>query len=220
MNGRLGTTFGYPCSLIVIGAGGHGKVVADVAVAAGFNVAGFVDDCATTAPLPGFPLLGCVSDVSHIISKMPRAKVVVAIGDNTARKKVVELLQTWGVPIARVIHPSSVISPFAQIGIGTVILPSVVVNAGAVVGNHVILNTSCSVDHDCIIGDFAHISPGAHLTGKVNIGEGAHVGTGVAVIPGCSVGSWAVVGAGAVVVEDIPPKVVAVGVPAKVVRSL
>lgn len=209
-----------PSRLVIIGAGGHGKVVADVAITAGFYIVGFVDDKAVSSPLPGFQILGRVHDIPSLVSQFGKIEIAIAIGENATRKRIAESINALGVPFARIIHPSSIVSRFAQIGEGTVVMPGVVVNAGAAIGKHVILNTACSVDHDCVIGDFAHISPGAHLAGSVTVEEGVHVGTGASIIPGCSVGSWSIVGAGAIVIRNISSHVVAVGVPAKEIRSL
>ncbi len=93
-------------------------------------------------------------------------------------------------------------------------------NAGTVVGQHAIINTGCTIDHDCMIGNYAHISPGVNLAGGVAVGEGTHLGISSCVIPRCSIGDWSVVGAGAAVVRDIPSRCVAVGVPAKPIRTL
>lgn len=207
-------------SLIVVGVGGHGKVVADIAMSAGHKVIGFVDDMASESPLPGLDLLGKTDDIHSVLSRFPSAHVVVAIGNNAMRQSVVSRLQEWQIPLGTVLHPSSVISHFAEVGLGTVVMPGVVVNAGARIGDHVILNTACSVDHDCVIEDYAHISPGAHLAGNVSIGTGTHIGTGVSVIPGCSIGDWSIVGAGASVIGNIRSRVVAVGVPARMVHPV
>ncbi len=207
-------------SLIIVGAGGHGKVVVDAAISAGYKVIGFIDDVADKSPLRGLDFLGKTGDIPSVLSKFPGASVIVAVGGNAIRQSIVSRLREWQVRWGTVLHPSSIISHYARVGIGTVAMPGVVVNAGARIGGHVILNTACSVDHDCIIQDYTHISPGAHLAGNVIIGTGVHIGTGVSIIPGCSVGSWSVIGAGASVVSDIPSGVVVVGVPARVIRSL
>ncbi|MCG0278945.1 MAG: acetyltransferase [Thermanaeromonas sp.] len=206
--------------LVIVGAGGHGKVVADVALIAGYEIVGFIDDHAKEAPLPGQKILGNLDVISALFSDNPHYKLILAIGDNATRKHIAYSLAKNDITYAIVSHPSSAISPFAVVKPGTVIMPGVVINAGAYIGKHVILNTACSVDHDCYIGDFVHISPGAHLAGNVTVGEGTHIGVGVSVIPGCKIGEWAIIGAGAVVVEDIPSRVVAVGVPAKPIRKL
>lgn len=211
---------GIPRRLIVIGAGGHGKVVADIALASGFEILGFLDDKGTEAPLPGFQVLGTIGQVPLLAQEWGSLGMAIAIGDNGSRKRIVDQLRGSGLPFIRLIHPSAIISPFAHIGVGTIVMPGAVVNAGAAVGEHAILNTCCSVDHDCSIGDFAHISPGVHLAGNVAVGEGSHLGIGAFIIPGQSIGEWSIVGAGAVVVKGIPPRVMAAGVPAAKIRDL
>jgi acetyltransferase EpsM len=206
--------------LIIVGAGGHAKVVLDIALANEITVLGFIDDHATIAPAPDYQLLGTVDMLEDLMIRHPGSKVFVAIGDNRVRRQIDRNLLESCEIAPPLIHPFGWISSSAQFGSGTVLMPGVVINAGARVGRHVILNTSCSVDHDCAIGDYAHVSPGAHLAGRVTIGEGCHIGTGASVIPGVRVGNWAVIGAGAVVTSDIPPRSVAVGIPARVVRTI
>jgi len=206
--------------IVIVGAGGHSKVVADAAVRAGFEIMGFVDDQANTAPLPGYWLMGTIADLANMRALSSAARILVAIGDNRTRMRVVEELALPAGRYATVIDPSAVVSRYASIAEGTVVLQGAIVNAGTAVGRHAVLNTGCTVDHDCRIGDYAHVSPGTHLAGGVAVGEGAHLGIGACAIPGCSVGDWSVIGAGAAIVKDVPAKCVAVGVPAKVVRSL
>lgn len=200
-------------AIVVVGAGGHGKVVADVARTAGYRVLGFVDDKAKRSPLQDIPLLGRLSDLDNL-EFAASILLVMGIGDNRARMEIVGMLDTAGYQFATVVAPSAVVSAYASLGPGTVVLPQVVVNAGARVGAHVILNTVCAVDHDCVIADYVHLSPGVRLSGNVRVGSGTHVGTGASVIPGVSIGEWSTVGAGAVVIRDIGSRVVAVGVPA------
>jgi len=204
--------------LVIVGAGGHAKVVAEAAQVSGFEIVGFVDqspDCWGTKIL-GIPVLG---DENVFDSpSQDECVAVVAVGDNALRESIVERLSTRNVRFAKVVHPSAVISASAALGDGTVILAGAVVNSMAVVGNHCIVNTMASVDHDCVIGDFAHISPGVHLAGSCEIGQSALVGIGVSVLPNMTIGARSVIGAGAAVARDIPADVIAVGVPAKVVK--
>jgi acetyltransferase EpsM len=206
--------------LVIIGAGGHSKVVADAAIRAGFRVRGFLDDHATVAPLPGYDVIGTVLDLVHNSQLQKDLLAVIAIGDNRARMHVVEKLGLPSERYALVIDPSAVVSRHASIAEGTVVLQGAIVNAGTVIGQHAILNTGCTIDHDCRIEHYAHISPGVNLAGGVAVGEGAHLGISSCVIPQCFVGNWSVVGAGAAVVQSIPAKCIAVGVPATVVRTI
>jgi sugar O-acyltransferase (sialic acid O-acetyltransferase NeuD family) len=205
--------------LVIIGAGGHAKVVADVAISAGFDVIGFLDDHMEVAPLTGYGVLGCVSMIGELLVKNQELKFIIAIGDNQVRRKLATDLLDWSNRLSTVVHPSASLSSYVELGLGAVVMPHVVVNAGAQIGNHVILNTACTIDHDCSVRQYAHVSPGAHIAGNVLVGEGVHLGVGVSVIPQRIIGAWSVVGAGAVVVEDVPSRVVAVGVPARVIRE-
>lgn len=206
--------------LLIVGAGGHARVIAEIAMRQ-FPEAdiAFLDD-GVTGEVDDLPVLGRLDDLPRYASE-PNLQVVIGIGENRLRKVLAERNRTLErVAFATVVDPSAVISQRAELGAGTVVMPKVVANTGTRVGRHVILNTACSVDHDCVIGDFAHISPGAHLAGAVTVGEGAQVGVGASVIPGVRIGAWSVVGAGSVVVRDIPDGVVAYGVPARPVRKL
>lgn len=208
--------------VIIVGAGGHGQVVADILHAMGDGVAasaiGYVDDNAGLhdAVLLNLPVLGSVDDlVSH-----PHDAIIVAIGDNVVRHRVVDKLAQAGERFATAHHPSAVIARHVTIGDGAMISAGVVVNPGTQVGDHVILNTGCTVDHHNCIGDYVHVAPGVHLGGEVRIGAGALIGIAATVLPGCSVGEWARVGAGAVVTRDIPAGVTAAGAPARIRRQI
>lgn len=184
------------------------------------TIHGFLDDHAQTAPLPGYQILGAPTSLDEVICAHGDAKVIIGIGDNRTRLRIARS-HLASYPVADpLVHPFSCASRYAQFGFGSVLMPGVVVNAGTRVGSHVILNTACSVDHDCVIGDYAHISPGAHLAGSVIVGEGCHIGTGASVIPGVRIGEWSVIGAGAVVTSDNPARSLAVGVPARVIKTL
>lgn len=159
--------------------------------------------------------------------------IIVSIGNNAIRKKIVERIvdgigdserlgadSTMKSPLfGTALHPSAVVSPHATIGEGSVVMPGAIINHSAQIGRHCIVNTGASIDHECQIGDFVHISPHATLCGNVSVGEGSWVGAGAVVIPGIKIGRWAVVGAGAVVVRDVPDGVTVVGCPAKEKRK-
>lgn len=206
--------------LVVIGAGGHGAVVADSSLRAGFRIIGFLDDLAAVAPLPGYSVLGPISLLDHSHTLNSAVKVVVAVGDNDTRMGIVRSLSFPLERYAAIIDPSARVSTYATVRPGAVILQGAIVNARTLVGSHAILNTGCTVDHDCTVSEYAHISPGANIAGGVSIGDGAHIGIGACVIPGCSIGRWSIVGAGAAVINDIPDGVVAVGVPTRLVKAL
>ena len=205
-------------NVIVIGAGGHGRVAADALLAmqrAGEPVAaaGFVDadPALRDARVLGLPVLGTDEELASIAHDA----VILAVGDNVVRRALFERLASRGERFVTVCHPAAVVSPHAHVGEGTLIAARAVVNADAVVGRNVILNTGCVIEHDDVVGDHAHIAPGAVLGGNVLVGEGALVGIGATVMPGRSVGAWATVGAGACVTKPVPDEAVAFGVPAR-----
>ncbi|RYZ08836.1 MAG: acetyltransferase [Myxococcales bacterium] len=203
--------------LFVLGAGGHGRVVADAAIEAGWSVRGFLDARPTRAELLGLPVHPLASeDVAEFI-RARDASVVVAVGDNRKRQELQRALADGGVPIATVVHPSSVVARSARLGAGAMVLASSVVGVDASIGAGCIINTGVRVDHDGVIGEYAHLSPGVSLGGEVTVGEGTHLGVGVSVRNRVSIGSWSMVGVGAAVVKDLPASVKALGVPARVV---
>ena len=192
--------------MYLFGASGHAKVIMDILTASGQKVDALIDDNEKVNELNGYKVLHGVTDASPII---------VSIGVNAIRKKVVEKLTG---EFGTAIHPSAIVSPSAKIGEGTVVMAGAIINADAVIGKHCIINTGASVDHECVIGDYCHIAPHATLCGQVHVGEGSMVGVGACVIPCKNIGSWCTIGAGAAVVKDIPDGVTAVGVPAKVIN--
>lgn len=202
-------------SLAILGASGHGKVVAEVALASGWNDVSFYDDAwPERRQLGKWPVLG---DTAALFNSRDRFDgVIVAIGRNAVRLEKIGLVQEAGGCIATLVHPSAVISATARLGEGTVAMAGVVVNADAVIGRGSILNTSCSVDHDCVLGEGVHISPGAHLAGDVRVNDLSWVGIGASIRQGVTLGRAVQVGAGAAVVNDIADNLTVVGVPAKV----
>lgn len=210
-----------PERILIWGAGGHGKVVADLVRACGHRVVGFVDaDPARLGRVvePGGAEVVLteeqfVSSLRQGRKKLPADAVALAIGGNLAR--LAKLRAIGEMPLPVLAHPTAVVSPSVRIGRGTVIMPRAVINASARVGEGVIVNTSAVIEHDCVIGDGAHISPGAVLAGAVQVGEGSWVGAGAAVIQGVRIGDNVIVGAGAVVIRDVPDGATVVGVPAR-----
>lgn len=202
---------------ILIGDSGHGKVIEDCIVAARNKVIAKLDDKYTTVFQEGSYVKGPLSAIHELLDK--DTKVVISIGHNLIRKKIVERLQLDGDMYGIVIHPSAIMSASSSIKNGTVIMPNVVVNADSVIGGHAILNTGCIVEHDCRIGDYAHISPGTVLTGGVIVGEGTQVGAKTSVNPLVNIGEWSIVGAGSAVIKNIPNNVTVVGVPTKVIKK-
>lgn len=204
--------------VLVFGASGHGKVVADIVTAAGHQLAGFVDDdpVRRQAGLWELPVLGWdeVQAQAQARGGEPPA-FALGIGDNRAREKVFDRILAAGFEILTVVHPGAVVATRARLGEGTVVMALAAVNPDAEVGPGVILNTGCVVEHDCRVGPFAHLSPNVALGGGVEIGAGVHLGLGAVVLPLVKVGAQARAGAGAVVTRDVPPGITVVGMPAK-----
>lgn len=202
---------------IIFGAGGHGKVVADAARAAGIVVSWAVDDRAGICDLVGCPVI----DTQHLEwRKLDRFRFLVAVGDNAARARIVQQLWAKGGRPLSVVHPSAVIAPSVRLGTGTLVCAGAVLNPDVEIGENVIVNTCASVDHDCVVGANVHICPGVRLAGGVVIGSGSMLGLGVVVLPGVTIGEGCVVGAGSVVNRSLPPHVVAYGNPARVRRLI
>jgi sugar O-acyltransferase (sialic acid O-acetyltransferase NeuD family) len=207
--------------LVVLGAGGHGKVVADAARAAGMQVLAFADaDPARRGTrLLGLPVLDGELEALRAFCQDEGAQTVVAIGENATRRRVFEALRAGGVKLANVVHPSAVLAPEVALGMGVVVLAGAIVNVCSVIGDNAIINTGVRLDHDNTLGAHAHVSPGVCTGGEVKIGEGTHLGVGVSVRNRVSIGAWSVIGVGAAVVSDLPDGVLAYGVPARVVRA-
>lgn len=192
--------------LLIIGAGGQGRVVSEIAKLCGYQKIGFLDDA------DGHNTVGRVLDfVQHIET----CDFFVAIGNNTVRKRIFCDLENYGAKIISLIHPNAVISETAEIGKGTAVMAGAVINANAKIGKGVIVNTCSSVDHDCVIGSFCHIAVGARVCGTVTVDDGTWIGAGATIINNISICKDCTVGAGAVVVKDLNRPGTYVGVPAK-----
>ena len=209
-------------NVLILGAGGHGWVVADILLRmqqSGQDVVpiGYLDD---DPQLVGQRFLDLpVFGVGANLPDVPHDAVVIAIGNNQTRRRIFAILQAHGEQFAIARHPAAVVAPDVRIGVGTVICAGAIVNPGSVIGANVILNTGCTVDHHNVIGTHSHVAPGVHLGGDVSIGEGTLVGIGATVIPQRRVGTWSVVGAGSLVSKNVPDRSVVVGIPARVIRS-
>ncbi len=200
--------------VIIIGAGGHGKVVADIIEKSGDKVYGFLDDNLTAKEFCGFPVLGSVCEYKKYADN---AQFVIAIGNADVRHDITQKLGKAKIYTA--IHPAAVISEIATaVGEGTVIMANAVVNPSAHIGKHCIINTSAVVEHDNYIGDFSHISVGAKLGGTVAIGAHTWVGIGATVSNNVTVCDHCVIGAGAVVIHNIKESGTYVGVPARKIK--
>lgn len=203
--------------LALLGASGHGKVVADAALLDGWREVDFFDDA-----WPGVSSVGPWSVIGNsqcIIDNISKYDgVIVAIGDNVIRLEKLTLYEELGLPLVTIIHPSSVISQYARIGKGTVVCAGAIINPFAEIGCGSIINTAATIDHDCKIADGVHVSPGAHLGGGVQVGKSTWIGLGASVKQCIRIGEDSIVGMGAVVVRDVPSGVTVVGVPAREMR--
>lgn len=198
--------------LIIIGAGGHGKVLCDIAEKLNkYDGIAFLDDNAEGERL-GYPIIGKVSDAEKYTSD---GEFIVAIGSAEARGRIMDSLASIGARLATLVHPSAVIGLGVTLGEGSAVIAGAVINPMAKIGRGCIINTRASVDHDCEIGDLVHIAPGATVAGEVKIGARTWIGAGATVINGVSISADCTIGAGAVVVKDITEVGTYIGVPAK-----
>lgn len=205
--------------ILIIGAGGHGQVVADIFRARHASLlisddVGFLDDDPERfgGGVTGGTVLGTLAEMTRI----PHDAVIVAVGENAIRARIFRRVLEAGERIAIAEHPRSVVAEDVTLGSGSMVCAGAIVNTGASIGRNVIVNTAATVDHHAVIGDHVHLAPGVHLGGEVIVEEGALVGIGAIVLPRVRIGAWSTVGAGAVVTADVPPAVTVMGVPARV----
>lgn len=196
--------------VMIIGASGHGKVIADIIHQSGDQVMGFLDDDPTKKEIHQIPVLGKIEDTQKYKDDFC---FIIGIGDNQIRKKIAERNPALNYYTA--IHPTAVIGEGVRIGNGTAVMAGVVINVDADIGEHCIINTAAVIEHDCIIGDYTHVSPQACLCGNVHVGEECHIGAGVTVINNLSICLKCTIGIGAVVVSNIEKQGIYIGNPAK-----
>lgn len=202
--------------IIVVGAGGHAKVVIEILRACGHDVSFCVGGPDAVDVCLGVPVL----KGDHWLEKLRAegySRAFIGIGPNRLRLKLAHIALNLGYELINAISPSAVVSPSVKMGTGVVAMAGAIINAEAEIGDLAIINTGATVDHDCKIGMAVHIAPQSGLAGTVTVGEGAFLGIGCRAIPEVTIGEWAMVGAGAVVTKNIPAHVTAVGVPAIVV---
>lgn len=211
--------------LLIIGCGGHAKVVYETAVANNsFSEFAFLDDKYEKGSR-----LNLRSDKYEIIGKLSALRdtnirdhfecAVVAIGDNNKRLSILEELLKYSYKLPKLIHPLAVVSKSTKIGKGTVVFAKSVIEAETTIGIGSIINTSSSINHDCILGDGVHICPGVNIAGGVHIGDKSLIGIGSSIIESIKIGKKVKIGAGASVISEIPDGMTAVGVPAKLIKS-
>lgn len=211
--------------VVGLGAGGHAKVVLEIVRAMpGVEVVGLLDPSPSLqgASVLGIPVIG---DDSLLPSLSDRGVSTVFVGvgsvsDTSTRRRLFELATGHGLTVIAAIHSSAIVAPSVQIGRGVTVMAGAIVNAEARLGDNVLVNTGAIVEHDVVLGDHVHVATGARLGGAVVVEAGAHIGLGAVVRQGVRIGVGAVVGAGTVVVGDVPPRVIVVGVPSRVLRSL
>lgn len=204
-----------PKNVVVIGAGGHAKVIADIILLSGDNLLGFLDDDEekqNSEVYKGYKVIGKISDTE----KHKENNFIIAIGDNHTRETIAK--EHRGLNWYTAIHPNATIADTVKIGDGTAVMAGVVINADSEIGNHCIVNTSSSIDHDNIIDDYTHISPGAHLAGKVFVGRYSWICAGATIINNINIGDDVIVGAGATVIKNINEQGTYVGTPAKRIK--
>lgn len=199
--------------IVFIGAGGHGKVCAEIAELAGYRDILFLDDDRKLNACGKHKIVGIVSDFLGFVDTS--TSFFVSIGNIEIRRQVQEKIEDAGGRIATLVHPKAVVSKGTEIGTGTVVMAGAVINVGARIGRSVIVNTSSSIDHDCKIGDYCHVAVGAHICGTVEVGDRTWVGAGAVVTNDVNICGSCVIGAGALVIHDIDIPGKYMGVPAK-----
>lgn len=196
--------------LFIIGAGGHGKVIADIALKNGYTDIFFLDDNAMGHCM-GFAIKGTTCDAETLNDG--KTDFIIGVGNNLIRRKIAEAHP--GLSYVTLIHPSAQIGTFVNIGKGTVVMSGAIINSCAKIGKHCIVNSAAVIEHDNVLADFVHVSPNAALGGTVCVGEATHIGIGAIVRNNVNICSSCTIGAGAVVVKDITTSGIYVGVPAR-----
>jgi sugar O-acyltransferase (sialic acid O-acetyltransferase NeuD family) len=211
-------------SVVIVGAGGFGREVMEIFKDQNknekrWNILGIIDDDKELKGriINGYPVLGGLEWIKE--NNNENLGCVCAIGIPETRKKVVEKLQEIGANFYNAIHPAVIMSEFVELGQDVIICAGSILTVNIRIGDHVHIDTNCTIAHDAIIEDYCRLNPGVKINGNNHLGEGVYIGTGATFIQEVSVGSWSTIGAGAVVVDNIPEKVVAVGVPAKVTKQ-
>lgn len=209
--------------VVIIGAGGFGREVIEIfkdenKIEKKWDILGFIDDDPNILGknINGFPVLGGLDWLTESNDKI---ECVISIGDPKTKKSIADKLKNTDVDFVNAIHPSVIMSEFVELGKDVIIGAGCILTVNIKVGNHVILNLNCTVGHDTIVEDYCSIMPAVKINGENHLQKGVYVGTGATFIHRISVGAWTTIGAGATVIKNIPENVVAVGIPAKVVKT-
>jgi len=187
--------------LAIIGAGGHGKVIGEIALLKKYKKIHFFDDNVSKIKKYPFEIIDTLNYLKKNLSNYDA--FFVAIGNNYLRRNKVNWLKRLDVNIVSLIHPKSTVSKFSSLGVGTCVMANAVINPGSLINEGVIINTSASIDHDCTIDNFAHISPNCGLSGNVCVGKFTHLGTGTSVHPGVKIGNEVKTGIGSRIYKNI-----------------
>ncbi|MFH1454645.1 MAG: acetyltransferase [Armatimonadota bacterium] len=206
--------------VVIIGAGGHSKVVLDALVKCGYNVLGFLDDGKDKQGemIHGVRVIGPVENMNTMADQLPMGAFA-GVGNNMIRKNVYLKLKQLGFDLVKAVHPGSYVFDKGAIGPGTLVMPKAVINIDAVIGENCIINTGAVIEHDCVIGSHTHIAPLACVAGGVKAGEGAFIGASSVILPKVKIGTGAVVGAGSVVIQDVDDFTVVAGNPARIIKK-
>lgn len=195
--------------MYIFGAGGHGKVIVEIAESRSLKIEGFIDTNNNNAEVLGYEIFKN--------SPSDACEMIIAIGNNEIRKRIAFENPKSEYPV--IIHINSIVSKRAKLNFGTVVMAGTTINTNVSIGRHCIVNTNASIDHDCIIEDFVHLSPNVALAGNVIVGEGTHIGIGACVIQGIKIGRWCTIGAGAVIIKDVPDGCTVVGNPGRIIKK-
>lgn len=204
--------------VLILGAGGHGRVVLDILLASNrFEPVGFLDNnpAIRGRRIDGLPVFGGTDDLPRFSQELECTGAIVAIGDNSVRRMLAREVTRHGIPLISAVHPSASVAASVTLGRNVVVAAGVVICANCQIGDSVILNTGSVVDHQTMIGEGAHICPGVRIAGRVIIEAGVFLGVSATVIPNIRIGTEAIIGAGSVVTEDVASMATAVGVPAR-----
>lgn len=205
-------------NLIIFGASGHGRFIAEIALLNGYKKIVFADDAwPSKKDIGGFKVESNILDATKNRSK--NHSYFIAIGDNHIRKELFNALTEQDLHVAKIIHPSAIVSDSSEINAGSVVMPGAVINSNVMIGKGCIINSNATIEHDCVIGDFSHISPNASLAGSVIIGQKTWVGINSCIINDIKIGNSVIIGAGSVVIRNIDDNQKVAGNPVTVLKG-